>query len=332
MRRSSPEEPGWTRRRAGRGFSYVDATGRVAGDQERERFAALAVPPAWREVWLCADPEAHLLAVGVDDAGRRQYIYHPDWVSERQAEKYERAVQFGRALPRARTRVSRDLRLPGVPLERACATAFRILDLGALRIGNDVYADENGGFGLTTLERRHVRRRGQALHLHFVGKSGVEHDVELADLAVLRAIGDMRRRRGSPDLMSYRDPQWRSLDSAQVNDYLRDVTGLEVSAKDFRTWHGTVAAAAALEGAACSATTPDDEGCPSSWQRAACEAAAALLGNSPTQARDAYVDPRLFEAYAVGTRLRRWRGRRDLERAVLELLKRAPGPGTTAEG
>ncbi|MGN0063969.1 MAG: DNA topoisomerase IB [Nocardioides sp.] len=320
MRRSSPEEPGWTRRRAGRGFTYVDARGRRAGADTRARLESLAVPPAWREVWICADPDAHLQAVGTDDAGRRQYLFHPDWVAARAREKYDRVLELGRRLGRARVRVGRDLQLERVPLERACATAFRMLDLGALRIGNDVYADEDGGFGLTTLERRHARRRGEVLHLDFVGKSGVEHHVEISDVEVLAAVEAMRRRRGSPDLLSYRGDRWRSLGPTHVNDYVRSATSVEVTAKDFRTWHGTVVAARALTEAA-RAQSWDEEGPPRGWESVAWEAAAELLGNSPAQARESYVDPRVVEAHAGGRRLRPWRDRRDLERAVLQLVE-----------
>lgn len=324
MRRSSPEEPGWTRVVAGRGFSYVDVRGRRAGAAERERIGALAVPPAWSDVWVCADPDGHLQAVGTDADGRRQYVYHPDWVRARRREKYERVEEFGRVLGRARVRVRRELDLPGVPLPRACATAFRLLDLGALRIGNDVYADEDGGFGLTSLERRHARLRDGVLHLRFLGKSGVEHHVEVDDADVVAAVVAMRRRRGTTDLLSYREgTSWRGLAPSHVNDHLREVTGLDVSAKDFRTWHGTVVAALALDRAVREGTDPEDAG----LATVASRAAADLLGNTPAQARESYVDPRILSAFARGRRLLGARGGREGERAVLRLLGEERWPG-----
>lgn len=320
MRRSSPDEPGWTRRRAGRGFSYVDATGRLADPDERSRFAGLAIPPAWREVWVCADPQAHLQAVGLDEADRRQYLYHPDWVQERAREKFDHVLEFGGRLGRARVTVNRHLGSPGMPLERACATAFRMLDLGALRVGNDGGA-EDSGFGLTTLQRRHARRVGDTLCLRFVGKSGVAHRIEIVDPQVLAAVEQMRRRQGSPDLLSYRDQdrpraRWAGLRSEQVNSYIREVTGIEASAKDFRTWHATVLAARVL---AEESRHPTGSG---SAQSAAIRAAAELLGNTEAQARESYVDPRVLTAHDEGRTVRSWRDQRDLERAVLQLLSR----------
>lgn len=325
MRRSVPEEPGWTRRRAGRGFSYLHASGRLATADERVRFASLAIPPAWNEVWICADPEAHLQAVGVDAAGRRQYIYHPDWVAARALEKFERVAEFGRRLGRARVAVDRHLALPDMPLERACATAFRMLDVGALRVGNDVYAEDDSGFGLTTLQRRHARLRGDTLLLRFTGKSGVEHRIEIADPQVLAALQQMRRRRGSPDLLSYREPgrshpRWAGLRSEQVNRYIRGVTGRAVSAKDFRTWHATVVAARVL--AQETRHPPPDPGADpvGAAQKVALRAAAELLGNTVAQAKESYVDPRVLAAHTEGRTVRTWRDDRDLERAVLEML------------
>ena len=159
LRRTSPSDPGWTRRRAGRGFVHVDETGQPLPDDDVVRCKALVIPPAWTEVWICRFADGHLQAVGTDDAGRRQYLHHPDWRSRRDARKFARVRRLGRRMPRVRERVLADLALDGVPLERACATAFRLIDLGYFRIGNDVYADAHGSFGLTTLEPRHMRRR-----------------------------------------------------------------------------------------------------------------------------------------------------------------------------
>ncbi|GAB2873379.1 hypothetical protein GCM10027026_24960 [Myroides odoratimimus subsp. xuanwuensis] len=195
LRRTSPDQPGWTRRRAGRGFVYLDQSGVRLPDEAVERIKSLVIPPAWSDVWITPHAHGHLQAVGTDDAGRRQYIYHDDWRTRRDAEKFERMQAFGEALSKARELVVTDLGREGMPIERACAAAVRLLDLGYFRIGNDVYADTNGSFGLTTLERRHVRRRDGKLVFMFTGKSGVDHRIEIDDAVVIEAIQVMRRRR-----------------------------------------------------------------------------------------------------------------------------------------
>jgi DNA topoisomerase I len=328
-RRSSPDQPGWTRRRAGKGFVYLDEAGNRLLEEDAQRVRDLVIPPAWTDVWVCPWPNGHLQAVGTDDAGRRQYLYHPDWRAKRDSEKFDRMLIFGKALTRARELVLADLGREGMPLERACAAAVRLLDLGYFRIGNDVYADENGSFGLTTLERRHVRRRQDRLVFAFVGKSGVEHRIEIDDAVVVEAIDVMRRRRGSDlRLLSYKEGRsWRSVLPALVNEYVRSSTGIEATAKDFRTWHATVLAAAAL------AETPEHGETAASRKRAvsgAMKEVASFLGNTPTLARSAYVDPRVIEAYEEGRTIaaatRRTHDTPDarqaaLERATLRLLK-----------
>jgi DNA topoisomerase IB len=202
LRRTSPEEPGWTRRRAGRGFVYLDEHGERLPEEEVSRIRSLAIPPAWRDVWISPHPHGHLQAVGTDEAGRRQYLYHPHWRTRRDAEKFDRVERFGEALGTARPQVLSDLQLEGMPLERACALAVRLLDLGCFRIGNDVYLDRHGSFGLTTLQREHVRRRQDRLVFSFTGKSGVEHQVEIDDPGVVAALEVMRRRRAADDRTS----------------------------------------------------------------------------------------------------------------------------------
>jgi DNA topoisomerase IB len=329
LRRSSPDVPGWTRRRAGKGFVYLDQDGTKLSEPDAERVRDLVIPPAWKDVWITPYANGHLQAVGTDDAGRRQYLYHPQWRTRRDAEKFDRMLLFGKALAKARERVLLDLGLEGMPLERACAAAVRLLDLGYFRIGNDVYADENGSFGLTTLERRHVRRRQDSLIFAFVGKSGVEHEITIDDEVVIEAIEIMRRRRSKDDrLLSYRDGRsWRSLLPDLVNDYVRTSTGLESTAKDFRTWHATVLAAAAL------AETPEPGASKASRKRAvagAMKEVASFLGNTPTLARSAYVDPRVVDAYERGKTIEKATRRRyentderqaALERATLRLLR-----------
>jgi DNA topoisomerase-1 len=329
LRRTSPDQPGWSRRRSGRGFVYLDERGARLPEEAVQRIRDLVIPPAWRDVWITPYENGHLQAVGTDDAGRRQYLYHPDWRARRDAEKFDRMLEFGKALTRARELVVADMGREGMPLERACAVAVRLLDLGYFRIGNDVYADTNGSFGLTTLERRHVRRQQDRLVFRFVGKSGVEHRIEIDDAMVIEALDIMRRRRGSDlRLLAYKNGRgWRSILPELVNEYVRASTGLEVTAKDFRTWHATVLAAAAL------AETHEPGVTQASQKRAvagAMKEVASFLGNTPTLARSAYVDPRVIDAYEEGRTIERATSRTydsvdqrqaALERATLHLIK-----------
>ncbi|HET7684084.1 MAG TPA: DNA topoisomerase IB [Marmoricola sp.] len=328
LRRVSPSSPGWTRRRAGSGFTYLDEHGTRIGDAAQvQRIRSLAIPPAWRDVWICPVPNGHIQAVGTDDAGRRQYLYHPDWRAKRDKQKFDRVIEAARRLPAARRAICRDLQREGMPLERARAVAVRLLDLGYFRIGSDVYADANGSFGLTTLERRHVSLRDGRLLFRFEGKSGIEHVVEIDDPQVLPALDRLRRRRGGTDrLLAYQqERRWRDLDSATVNSYLSELLD-DLTAKDFRTWHATVLAAEAL------ATTDEPGDTKASRRRAvkaAVEEVASYLGNTPTVAKNSYIDPRVIDLYENGQTidpapLRRLRSpdRRQaaLEKAVLELL------------
>ena len=329
LRRTSPDQSGWTRRRAGKGFVYLDANGDRLPEEDAQRVRDLVIPPAWTDVWVCPIPHGHLQAVGTDDAGRRQYLYHPDWRTRRDGEKFDRMLVFGKALSRAREQVLTDLGTEGMELSRACAVAVRLLDLGYFRIGNDVYTDQNGSFGLTTLERRHVRRRNEALVFEFTGKSGVDHRIEIDDPPTVEALESMRRRRGGGDrLLAWKDGRrWQPLDSARVNDYVRETTGIEATAKDFRTWHATVIAAAAL------ADTDENGASRTSRRRAVTSAmkeVSEFLGNTPALARSSYVDPRVIDAYeedrTISGATRRSYAHADerqaaLERAVLRLLK-----------
>ncbi len=329
LRRTSPDQPGWTRRRAGKGFVYLDQAGERLPEEDAERIRSLAIPPAWSDVWVTPYANGHLQAVGTDDAGRRQYLYHPEWRNRRDAEKFDRMLLFGKGLVAARERVLMDLGREGMPQERACAAAVRLLDLGYFRIGNDVYADTNGSFGLTTLERRHVRRRQDRLVFSFIGKSGVEHQVEIDDTTVIEAVDIMRRRRSKEDprLLAFKDARsWRTMVPDLVNSYVREVTGLEATAKDFRTWHATVLAAAAL------AESPEPGETKASRRRAVAGAmreVSEFLGNTPALARSAYVDPRVIEAYGRGLTIKSVTRRNHatpderqaaLERATLKLI------------
>jgi DNA topoisomerase I len=332
LRRSSPDGPGWTRRRAGKGFVYLDESGKRLRAEDAQRVKDLVIPPAWQDVWICPWSNGHLQAVGTDDAGRRQYLYHPDWRTRRDGEKFQKMLAFGKALSKAREQVLVDLGADGMSQERACAVAVRLLDLGYFRIGNDVYAEENNSFGLTTLERRHVRREGKALVFRFTGKSGIEHTVTIDDPGAVEALEVMRRRRarldiGEDRLLAYKDGRrWRPVDSDTVNEYVGRTTGMEATAKDFRTWHATVIAATSL----AEAGVPQTKTARKKAEVAAMKEVAEFLGNTPALARSAYVDPRVVDAFEEGRTIEAAVRRRyktadarqaSVERAVLRLLK-----------
>ena len=248
LRRTFPDQPGWTRRRSGKGFTYLDEHGDRLDADQVQRCKDLVIPPAWKDVWITPYPNGHLQAVGTDDAGRRQYLYHPHWRASRDAAKFDRILGFGKALSKARERVLADIGADGMTQERACAVAVRLLDLGYFRIGNDVYTDTNGSFGLTTMLREHVSRTKDGLRFTFTGKSGIEHDITIDDPSAIEALDVMRRRRGGGDrLLAWKDGRhWKDLSSSDVNDYIRTCFGIDATAKDFRTWHATVIAASAL--------------------------------------------------------------------------------------
>ena len=330
LRRVSPREPGWTRRRAGRGFFYLDENGNRLPEEDVERVRSLAIPPAWTDVWICRRPNGHLQAVGVDAAGRRQYLYHPDWRVRQDELKFARVTRAARRLPAMRAAVLEDLCDPEMTRNKACAAAVRLLDLGCFRIGSDAYANGDS-FGLTTLERRHVRRVRNTLVFEFTGKSGIDHRIEVDDEPSRQAIETMRRRRDKSErLLAFRDARrWVELDASTVNEYLRDRTGEDLTAKDFRTWHATVLAAAAL------AQTEEPGDTKASRKRAVKQAiteVAEFLGNTPAIARASYVDPRVVDLYedgvtiggAIGRNLKDPDARQAaLERAVRRLLASA---------
>jgi DNA topoisomerase IB len=330
LRRVSPREPGWTRRRAGRGFFYLDENGNRLPEEDVERVRSLAIPPAWTDVWICRRPNGHLQAVGVDAAGRRQYLYHPDWRVRQDELKFARVTRAARRLPAMRAAVLEDLCDAEMTKDKACAAAVRLLDLGCFRIGSDAYANGES-FGLTTLERRHVRRIRNTLVFEFTGKSGIDHRIEVDDEPSRQAIETMRRRRDrSPRLLAFRDGRrWVELDASTVNEYLRERTGEDLTAKDFRTWHATVLAAAAL----AQSEEPGDT--TASRKRAvkkAIEEVSEFLGNTPAIARASYVDPRVVDLYEDGVTIGGAIGRNledpdarqaALERAVRRLLASA---------
>ena len=327
LRKVSPQSKGWRRRRAGKGFVYLDENGAKLGAADVERIRSLAIPPAWEDVWICPLPQGHIQAVGTDAAGRRQYLYHPVWRLKQDQTKFDRVLSAAAKLPAARRRILTDLALEGMPRGRAAATAVRLLDLGYFRIGNDAYTQDNGSFGLTTLERQHVRRRGDVIVFTFVGKSGIEHTIEIDDAAAIEALDRMRRRKSaSKRLLAYQDARrWADLDSTTVNAYLGDLLGGELTAKDFRTWHATVLAAVAL---AASDEPGDTKASRKRAVKAAVDEVAGYLGNTPTIAKNSYIDPRVLDRYETGSTIdvdpSRYRTpeRRQaaVEKAVLALL------------
>jgi DNA topoisomerase IB len=330
---ADPAAPGIRRRRCGRGFRYTRPDGKPVSAADKARIKALVIPPAWQDVWICTDRCGHIQAMGTDAAGRRQYIYHDDWREQRDKEKHERALAFGARLPDIRAAVERDLAGRGLRRPRVLAAAVRLVDLGFFRPGDSEYAEENGSFGLTTIRREHIRFRHGQIWFHFPAKSGKELQFAIADDAVSAVIRSLRRvRPADACLLAYRSRSgWHDLTAADINDYLRELSGGEFSVKDFRTWHATVLAAVGL------AVSENAEGSAASRQRAVARAVrevSGYLGNTPAVARSSYIDPRVIERYEQGRTIARALGelgrdqdfgelstRGGAERAVLRLLR-----------
>jgi DNA topoisomerase IB len=326
LRTVSCQQPGWRRLRQGRGFRYVDEQGEPLGAADVERVRALVIPPAWTDVWICPYPRGHLQAVGTDEAGRRQYLYHPAWREQRDLEKFERVAELAVKLPGLRRKLRRQPRAPAgdeeVERTRVLAAAVRMIDLGCFRPGSEESAEEFGSHGVTTLERRHMRREGGGLAFCFVGKGGIENEVVVEDDDVVSLLARTGARRGPEArlLVSKVGRRWRPVTPEEVNEHLRALTGLDVSAKDFRTWHATVTAAATL----ATGESASSEAARKRRIREAVVAASDLLGNTPTVARNSYVDPRVIDLYESGTVLARVpRGQNALDKAVVELLRQA---------
>ena len=288
-------------------FRYRDADGQILRDAATlTRIKALAIPPAWTDVWICPRANGHLQATGRDARGRKQYRYHARWRQVRDEVKYERMLSFGRALPAIRAAVARGMQLPGLPREKVLATIVHLLELTMMRIGNEEYARTNKSFGLTTLRTRHVQVDGSAVAFHFKGKSGVRHDIRLSDRRLARVLQRMRELPGQ-ELFQYVDEDGarHGVDSGDVNDYLREVTGEEYTAKDFRTWSGTLLAALALQ----AFEQVDSEAQAKKNIVQAIESVAKKLGNTPTICRKCYVHPAVLESYLDGSLLEGMRAR-----------------------
>jgi DNA topoisomerase-1 len=293
------DRPGIRREPDGDAFRYLDAQGAVVEDEATlKRIRALAIPPAWLDVWICPQANGHLQATGRDARGRKQYRYHAKWREVRDEVKYERMIKFGKALPQIRKEVDRALSLPGLPREKVLATIVYLLEATMMRIGNDEYARENKSYGLTTLRNRHVTIEGSAVQFRFRGKSGVRHDVKVQDRRVARIVQRSRDLPGQ-QLFEYVDENGEAstIDSSDVNDYLREITGEDYTAKDFRTWSGTVLAALALR----EFEKFDSEAQARKNIVRAIETVAAKLGNTPSVCRKCYVHPAVLESYLDGT-------------------------------
>jgi DNA topoisomerase IB len=332
LRRVRIDAPGWARRRAGRGFVYLDLDRvRITEPEHLDRILGLAIPPAWVDVWISPWPAGHIQAAGLDEARRRQYLYHAQWRLRRDRRKHDHVLEIARRLPAARRSVRRDLALDGLPRATALALSFRLLDLAYFRAGGEGYAQRNGSYGLATLRREHVtvldgsgepaRAGGEeaAVRFHYPAKSGQVRDVVVEDLRVAALVGTLLRRRGGgPELLAWHDDDgWHDLTSADVAADVKRRLGPDATPKDFRTWHATVLAARGLA----------DVGAPPASDRARRAAVAGVvrdvaaeLGNTPAVCRASYIDPRLIDLWAHGETIRPTRSQAVAERETLRLL------------
>ncbi|MGH3897190.1 MAG: DNA topoisomerase IB [Pseudonocardiaceae bacterium] len=338
LRRVQPHSPGYSRQRRGRGFSYHDSDGAVITDAATlRRIRALAVPPAWRDVWICPLSGGHIQAVGTDDAGRRQYRYHDEWRRRRDAEKHDRVLRLGRRLPAVRAHIHEQLVGRGLSADRVLAAALRMLDIGVFRVGGDEYApgpdDDEGSFGLATVRREHVRLRRDGIELRYPAKGGIQRAITLQDPALHAVVGSLLRRRGGgQDLLAYRAAQgWHDVRAEDINVRLKELAGDEFSAKDLRTWNATVLAAVAFAESAAGGVPTSQRGRARAIN-AVLDEVAEHLGNTRAVARSSYVDPRVVQRYVEGRTILaavRRAGSSDLldedvrthlERALLRLL------------
>ena len=328
LRYVSDDSPGYGRKANGEHFEYVDTHGKPIRDEERLlRIKRLAIPPAWTDVWICPSPAGHIQATGRDARRRKQYCYHERWRELRDENKFSRLAEFAKALPKIRRRVAQDIRLPGLPREKVLATVVRLLERTFIRIGNEEYARENKSFGLTTIKNRHVRVKGDHLRFRFRGKSGRQHEVAITDGRIARIVSKCQDLPGQ-DLFQYvsDDGEVRNVTSQDVNDYLREITSENFTAKDFRTWAGTVLGAIALNAQGEFQTKKQAK---ANLKTAIC-AVAHFLGNTPAICRKCYVHPAIVEAYLNRTQIAGLDqatknaakiNLRAIERAVLKFLR-----------
>lgn len=308
LRFTSDAGPGYHRKARGKTFFYVDEKGkRVRDEATLARIRSLVIPPAWTQVWICLPENGHLQATGKDARGRKQYRYHPRWRASRDETKFHRILSFARTLPKIRRHVKRDLKAPGMGRQKVLATVVRLLEATLIRIGNDAYARDNGSYGLTTMRNRHAQVKGSRIDFSFRGKSGKRHEISVQDAALARIV---RRCQDLPgqELFAYEnDTGVHDVGSTEVNQYLREISGCDFTAKDFRTWAGTVLAAIALkEFEAFSSVTQAKKNI-----IAAIEAVARMLGNTPAVCKKCYVHPTILDSYLEGTTIETLKQRLD---------------------
>lgn len=335
LRRSDPNGIGITRRGRGRGFSYAWSTGQRVTDAEViERINGLAIPPAWREVWICPWPNGHIQAIGTDAAGRRQYRYHDDWRKRRDNEKYDRALEFGRALPSLRKTIATDLSREGLGKRRVVATGVRLLDIGCFRVGSEEYAHEHETYGVATLLKEHVSLHGNELVFDYPAKGAIARTLTISDAETRDVLCALRRRRrGSDELLAWKDGRnWVDIRAADLNAYIKEEAGEEFSAKDFRTWSATVFAAVVL---GRDVTLARSKTAHRRVVTAAIKEVAEYMGNTPAVCRSSYIDPRIIDRFHAGDSIATaiddleriaasWPEEQpDMEGAVLDLLSDA---------
>jgi DNA topoisomerase-1 len=301
LRHTNLGRPGITRERVGEDWQYRDPHGEIIRDERTiERIRSIVIPPAWTDVWISTDPRGHIQATGIDKRGRKQYRYHPKWRAYRDENKFDRLLDFGQALPPLRERVEEDLAKPGFPREKVLATVVKLLDTSLIRIGSREYERQNGSFGLTTLRTRHVQVNGSTIHFTFKGKGGLEHTIDLRDR---RLAGIIKRIRELPGYHVFQyldgDGARHDISSDDVNAYLREATGEHFTAKDFRTWAGTVRFAAELR----YLSEPESETEAKRNVVTAVKAVSRVLGNTPAVCRSSYIHPAIIDAYLCGNRL-----------------------------
>ncbi len=316
LRYVSDDTPGYTRKAKADGFSYFDTEGKPIRDETRVlRINRLAVPPAYKKVWICPAPNGHIQATGCDDRGRKQYRYHERWREVRDQSKYEKMLVFGKALPKIRRRVNRDLGLAGLQRNKVLATIVQLLERTFIRIGNEEYAKENKSFGLTTMRNRHIDVTGSKMRFQFRGKSGVDHEIEVSDLRVAKIIRKLQDLPGQ-DIFQYVDDEGerRNVTSQDVNEYLQEISGEQFTAKDFRTWAGTVLAAMALSSIGPFETKAEAK----KNIKTAISAVSKILGNTPAVCRKCYVHPVVLESYLTGAAIEGLKAR--TEEALAEQL------------
>ena len=338
LRRSDCSNPGILRRGRGRGFEYLDENGERIDDEEvLERIRELVIPPAWKDVWICPYPFGHIQAVGTDAAGRRQYLYHAQWRARRDQEKFDEMLRFARALPVIRRTAAKHLTQRGLTRERVLACSVRLLDRGFFRVGTEDYAEQNKTYGVATMQKRHVTLGPNGLLVFdYVAKSGKQRVQSVVDPPVYDVVEKLKKRRGGRELLAFKDGRsWVDVRSDHINEYIKAVAGEDFSAKDFRTWHGTVLAAVGL------AVSGGAAGSKTALERAisrTVKEVAYYLGNTPAVCRASYIDPRVFDRYRDGITiggaldqlgdvdLGEPATRGAIEEAVLDLLEESESP------